>query len=162
MVRHTNHDDEEDVRHDVGLLRGETLTIKLPPETLGIDETPNAGPSGSRFETGVDESFTSIGRRASEDAITVKLEAGRTYLRVGGVDVVFDGFRYFPRDPDQYPEVPYRGDVGDATVDFAPADGSEYFPDSIAGSAHHPAVNTTVADLIDGLRTGSIEPLPRE
>lgn len=161
MVRHTNHDDE-DIRHDVGLLRGETLKIKLSPDTLGIDETPNAGPTGSRFETGVDESFVSIGRMRDEDRVSVCLEAGRTYLRVGGVDVVFDGFRYFPRDPDEYPEVPYRGDVGDATVDFAPADGSEYFPESIADSARHPVMNTTVATLVAGLESGAIEPLPRE
>ena len=132
----------EDPRRLVGVLNGDRLSIKVCPSA-----------------TGEAHSFTTVSVSPGEELVTVTLEAGRTYLRVDGVDAVFDGFRYFPRNPDDYDTVDYRGDVGDAMVDFAPADGSEYWADDLVDNIHA-VTDTKVADLIDGIRAGRIEPMP--
>lgn len=136
----------EDVRRHVGVLRGGTLSVKVPKEVVPEDHD--------------DHSFTTISERPGDDRVTVTLEAGRTRLRVDGVDAVFDGFRYFPRNPDDYDTVDYRGDVGDANVDFAPGEGAEAFPERLIDTIH-PVTDTTVEDLIAGLRWGDVEPLPK-
>ena len=125
-------------------MRGDRLSVVVPDD----------------FVDG-DHSFPIVSDRSSTDGVTVTLEGGKTRLRVAGVDVVFEDFGYFPRDPDEYDVVDYRGDLGDAKITFAPADGREHFPDDLVDQIH-PVTDTTVADLIDGLRTGSIEPLPKE
>lgn len=136
----------DDIRRRIGVMRGETLSVKVPPGVVPDDHD--------------DHSFTTISVRPDEDAVTVTLEAGRTRLRVDGVEAVFDGFRYFPRNPDDYDTVDYRGDPGDANVDFAPDDGTDTFPERLIDTIH-PVTDTTVEDLIDGLESGKVEPLPK-
>lgn len=124
-------------------MRGEVLSVKVPAHVADGDH-----------------SFRTVAERSGDDGVTVTLEAGFTRLRVGDVDAVFDGYRYFPRNPDDYDVVDYRGDAGDATVDFAPDDGSEAFPERIIDTVH-PVTDTKVDALIDGLESGRIKPLPK-
>lgn len=130
----------EDIRRRVGVMRGDTLSVKVSPEVVPDDHD--------------DHSFKTVSERASEDGVvTVTLGAGLTRLRVGGAEVTFDAFRYFPRNPDDYDVVDYRGDVGDTTIDFE---------DVVDLSDRHAARNMTVARLVDGLENGSITPLPKK
>lgn len=125
----------------IGVLSGDTLSVKVPPEVLEAE--PDDGENfGRGFEVGVDHSFRSIGGGSNRDTLTVKLEAGVTRLRIGARIVTFDGFRYFPTD--------FRDDrrpVENADVDF------EDNVDEVR--------DMTVADLVDGLRSGQIEPIPK-
>ena len=128
----------------IGVLAGDTLTVKVPPEV--VEAEPYDGEDfGKGFDVGVDHSFRSVSGGSSRDDMTVKLEAGKTRLRVDGHVVTFDGFRYFPTD--------FRGDrrdVEDADVDFAEVDSREF----------EPTRDLTVAGLVDGLRSGRFEPAP--
>jgi len=134
----------DDTRRQIGVMRGTTLSVTVPPTVVDGDH-----------------SFRTISGRTDEDeVVTVTLEAGFTRLRVDGVEAVFDGFRYFPRNPDDYDTVDYRGDPGDAKADFAPDDGGDVWPERLIDTVHA-VTDTTVADLIDGLRSGRIEPLPK-
>lgn len=130
----TRHDD---IRRRVGVLSGDKLTVKVSPEAVSDDN-----------------SFRSVSSREGEDdVVTVALEAEFTRLNVKGVDATFDGYRYFPRDPDEY-DVDYRGDVGDAAVDFD-------FRDVEHVTDRHPVRNLTVAALVEGFERGTIEVLPK-
>ena len=152
----------EDIRRRVGVMRGDTLSVKVSPGVLDVEPYESFDDLGKGFDVGVDHSFTTIGSNATDDfeRVTVTLQAGRTRLRVHGEEAIFDGFRYFPRNPADYDTVDYRGDPGDATVDFVPGDGSEVWPERLIDTIH-PVTDTTVADLIAGLESGSIEPLPK-
>lgn len=91
-----------------------------------------------------DDSFKTVAVSPNRPDATVTLQAGLTRLRIDGHDVDFDGFRYFPTD--------YEGDrlrAEDADVDF---DGLP---------VEHAATDMTVAGLVRGLRSGSIDVLPK-
>ena len=129
----------DDIRRRVGVLSGDALTVKVPQEIVDGDH-----------------SFRSIARGGNnpDGIVTVKLEAGHTRLQVSHAAVTFDGYRYFPRVPDDYDTVDYRGDVGDASIDWV-EDVSDF-------AAASPLRNMTVDGLVVGLSDGTIGPLPWE
>lgn len=137
----------------IGVLSGDRLSVKVSPAYLEAE--PDDGENfGRGFECDVDHSFVTVGGGSGRDSLTVTLEAGRTRLRVDGVDVVFDGFRLFATDFEGE-----RRDVEDAKVDFEPGDGSKVWPDHIGD--YHAVRDSTVADLIDAIDAGKVEPLPK-
>lgn len=128
----------DDIRHHVGGLFGDRLAVKVSADVLPDEHD--------------DHSFQTVTERADEDGgVTLTLDAGMTRLNVHGVDAAFDGYKYFPRDPETV-DYDVRGDVGDAKVKF---EGVTHL------SATHPARNMTVDKLIRGLESGDIQPLPK-
>lgn len=138
----TNYDD---LRHRIGVLRGGQLSVKVPADV--IPEVNDA------------HSFRTISEREGEDGVvTVTLEEGFTRLEVHGVTAVFDGYRYFPRDPDTV-DYDLRGDVGDAKVGFESDDGHAPLTEDV--QTMHPVRNMTVHSLVNGFERGNVEPLPK-
>ena len=133
---------DDDIRRSVGVLNGERLSVNVPEDVVDGEH-----------------SFGTVSTGGGPGNRTVTLRAGMTRLRVAGQVGVFTGFRYFPRVPDDY-DFPVRGDVGDTKVDFEP-DHGRMFPDEVADRLH-PITDMTVADLVEGLTDGSIEPLPKQ